>query len=556
MSGKPSILSGWRADALCWVLLGVLVLLMRALIHPVGEFPLNDDWSYARAVRTWVETGQLRFTGWTSVPLIAQVVWGKLFCLPSGFSFAALRWSTITTAIFAVWGMFVLMRFAGRGRGFALAAALTLAVNPVFVNLSQTFMTDVPFTAACIWALAGFVRSFSDSRARWLWLGFLASLVATLIRHTGVVLPIAFWMSTWVTPRDASRRWAGLGCAAVVLVLAGTCWISEARWGMHPFWLRQSGRMMAGLEGGGLLRVMERLGEILLYLGLFSLPLLPLLHLRNGTRWNWRPLVWILPVSAVAAWGLSILGIWMPFAGNILYDSGLGPIRLLDVATLKLPHGMSALPVLWTGVTGVALAGVLISSVRWAALLRDSCTRIRRPSPLVLMLGLASFGWVLPMCLGGYFDRYLLVLLPVWLLSLGREDTQPSKAGSVACAGLLLLFTAFSVAATHDYFSWNRARWTALDENVIQKGIPPNQVDGGFEFNGWYAYDPVWPADLSPIPGRSWWWVTEDRVAITMGPVPGYREAAVYPFVRWLPGPDGRIRVLERTPTGLEEKKP
>jgi len=556
MTSKPSFFTGWRADALCWALLGAVVLLMRVLIQPVGEFPLNDDWSYARAVQTWIETGQLRFTGWTSVPLIAQVIWGKLFCLPSGFSFAALRWSTTMTAILAAWGMFVLMRFAGRGRGFALAAALTLAANPVFVNLSQTFMTDVPFTAACIWALAGFVRSFSDSRSRWLWLGFLASLVATLIRHTGVVLPIAFWISTGFAPRDARRRWAGLGCAAVVLVLAATCWISEARLGMHPFWLRQSGRMIAGLEGGGLLRVLERVGEILLYLGLFSLPLLPLLHLRNGTRWKGRPLVWILPVSAVAAWGLSVLGIRMPFAGNVLYDLGLGPIRLLDVSTLKLSHGLSALPVLWTGVTGAALAGVLISFVRWAALLRDSRARIRRPSPLVLMLGLASLAWVLPMCLGGYFDRYLLVLLPVWLLSLGREDTQPSKAGIAVCVLLLLLFTAFSVAATHDYFSWNRARWTALDENVIQKGTPPNQVDGGFEFNGWYAYDPVWPADLSPIPGRSWWWVTEDRLAITMGPVPGYREVTGYPFVRWLPGPDGRIRLLERNPTGTEEKRP
>jgi hypothetical protein len=49
-----------------------------------------DDWSYARAVQSLIQNGRLELTGFTSMPLIAHVFWGALFCFPFGFSFTAL----------------------------------------------------------------------------------------------------------------------------------------------------------------------------------------------------------------------------------------------------------------------------------------------------------------------------------------------------------------------------------------------------------------------------------------------------------------------------------
>ncbi len=60
---------------------------MATLVDPRGEFSLNDDWAYALPVKTLVERGSIRFTFWQSMTLIAQVLWGALFCLPRGFSF-------------------------------------------------------------------------------------------------------------------------------------------------------------------------------------------------------------------------------------------------------------------------------------------------------------------------------------------------------------------------------------------------------------------------------------------------------------------------------------
>ena len=135
------------------------------LIDPFGDFPLNDDWSFARAVKTLITEGEFRPTDWTSMPLVTNVLWGALFCLPTGFSFDALRLSTIVSSLLGVIGTFLIMREIRLSRPIALITALTLAFNPIYFSLSNTFMTDVPFTTLGIITalfLARYLRTLSD----------------------------------------------------------------------------------------------------------------------------------------------------------------------------------------------------------------------------------------------------------------------------------------------------------------------------------------------------------------------------------------------------------
>lgn len=540
-----------RSAVLWLAALGALVVLLDVLIRPAGEFPLNDDWSYARCVQSGVERWTFQFTGWTSVPLIAQALWGALFCLPFGFSFAALRLSTAVAGLLGTGGMFFLARSAGHDRPTAFAAALTLAVNPLFVNLSQTFMTDVPFAAACIWGLVGWTRALADSRARWKWLGFIGSLAAALIRHPGVVLPLAFFLATRIGRRDTRPSRAVWPAVGVVLTLIVFCAYGAAHLGLRPFWIGQGQELLAGLgSSAGWMRMLERAGEIAVYLGLFGLPFALYGLAGEPRRQALARLAWVVPTAALAAIGLAQMDIRLPLAGNVLFDAGLGPIRLFDVTTCGLPSGFSVSPAWWTLATGLGVAGALLGAGRW-------CERGCRRAPsaetdrrtAVLFLACAA-GWVLPMLVAGYMDRYLIALLPLWLLGIvppakGR-DVRRSRVLPAAAGLAALLLALFSVIATRDYFSWNRARWAALDDLVLRRQIAPERIDGGFEFNAWQRYDPAHPADRQPVPGRSWWWVADDEYAIAMGPVPGYAERARYPFARggWVP--PGSILVLQR----------
>jgi hypothetical protein len=94
----------WRRE---WPgLLPALVVAAVALaVPPTGEFPCNDDWDYHGAVGELLAYREIRFTDWPSASLIAQLVWGAGFSLAFGFSYFALRLSTLTAA--AIAGMVV-----------------------------------------------------------------------------------------------------------------------------------------------------------------------------------------------------------------------------------------------------------------------------------------------------------------------------------------------------------------------------------------------------------------------------------------------------------------
>jgi hypothetical protein len=167
-------------------------IVMAVLIRPVGDFPLNDDWSYGKIVRTLVETGRLEYTPWVSMALLTQVLWAALFCLPFGFSHTALRFSTLTLGLAGILGTYCLLRECRLRRSTAFLGALTVAVNPVFFNLSATFMTDVPFFAFAVlsaWLLARALRRGSFPLAAG---GIALACCATLIREVGMIIPFAF----------------------------------------------------------------------------------------------------------------------------------------------------------------------------------------------------------------------------------------------------------------------------------------------------------------------------------------------------------------------------
>ena len=85
----------------------------------------------------------------------------------------------------------------------------------------------------------------------------------------------------------------------------------------------------------------------------------------------------------------------------------------------------------------------------------------------------------------GFADRYLLPVLPVFIILILRAvPNHRSRLASSAGWITLLLFAAYGIATTHDYFSTSRARVQAT--NLLQSaGIPRQHICAGFEFDGW-----------------------------------------------------------------------
>src|ERR1700674_5397233 len=82
-----------------FVLVIVLFCISLLIVGVRGNFPLNDDWSYAIAVRSLVYNGDWRPTNWLSANLLTQSLWVAPFCALTDCSFDNLRLSSLSAAV-------------------------------------------------------------------------------------------------------------------------------------------------------------------------------------------------------------------------------------------------------------------------------------------------------------------------------------------------------------------------------------------------------------------------------------------------------------------------
>jgi hypothetical protein len=175
-----------------------------------------------------------------------------------------------------------------------------------------------------------------------------------------------------------------------------------------------------------------------------------------------------------------------------------------------------------------------------------TCWRERGRDARRVFVLLVVIGYLLPFAITDFVDRYLLFVLPFVLLLLhdvfGVPRFKPRPALAVAGALIIAGMAGLSAAAAHDYFAWNRARWDAIAE-ATRRSATPETLDGGFEYQGWHRFE-IQPR--AAVPGKSWWWVKDDRYCVSFNPRPGYSVLRTWPVSRWLPSTPPKVLLLER----------
>ena len=547
-----------QPPAVIWLL--ALLLLWTALwasTYPTGDFPQNDDWVYALAVRSILDHGRFALPSPSTANVVAQAYWGALFCLPAGFSFDALRLSTCVLGGVGVLTFFLLVREIGGSSRMAAVAALTLAANPLYLGLSTSFMTDVPFaalSAASLWLHVRSVRrnSTADSSA-----AYLAAFAAVLVRQFGLALFVAYGVGHLMRNRMSMRTWivALAPIAAVVLFqISYEHWLVATDRVAHLPIPLSTAPPRVSLQNA--LRISGTALQLLPYLGLFTAPFLAALSGRLRRKS-------LLQGAGLAAGIFALLlaaGDLLPTFGNVLLLSGMGPRTLRDTWVLDLnkPPVTAGVAVTWLLLSALASAGLaamlLVAARFCASVLRDfsqeARSRASLPATMLVVGGVTLAGTLLIATLAyppNVFDRYILPLIvptcAFLLLQRPPAGQNNRSTGRFAACVLLACFATWSVMATHDYLAWNRARWQATDL-LVNSGISPRQVDGGYEFNGWLLN----AIDYVRKPGKSFWWVDDDEYVIASGLISGYVPVDQVTVARWLPiGPTG-VFILRRHP--------
>jgi hypothetical protein len=540
---------------------GLIILAMlisTVIVNPLGNFPLIDDWSYGRAVRAFLETGDYRPLEWASMPLFANVMWGALFCLPVGFSFTALRISTLVASALGLVGAYTLVRDMQFSRWVAVLTTLTLGANPIYYSMSNTFMTDILFTALAIWAAVFFSRTLRTGAVGQMLVGSVFTLVAALSRQLAPIIPFSFFVASLIGKTNARR----IGMHAVPLALC----VMELMLFNH--WLKASGRLLAGFYTTELVPIESIMGIIgllpyafmaLVYMGLFLLPVLLMATVDLAWSRGRRIAIWIACAIAVTiACEAAVAHFGFPFLiptreEGIISKSGIGPIIVRDTFVLHLDHTAAVSDSFWSIVTMLGALGCVLLVVNVAVHAKEialACLRKERIAETTVvgifltlagvtcLLILSSAGW------WGTYDRHLLPAVPffaagITALSGGFVRARSPMALSVRAVAFALLFgfSTYAIAATRDFLTANRVRWQALGYLTHDSHVVPEDIDGGFEFNGFYLFDPNYVGDPpdSAQPGRSDYWVHKDTYLVGFGPVPGYSVIKEYQYRNWLP---------------------
>jgi len=548
-----------RGDRIAGVGLVAAAIAAGVAIGPVADLPLIDDWAYALPVWSLVEEGRLRFTDWQSMPLVTQVAWGALFAWPGGFSFTALRLSTLVLGAIGALGVHALLRGVGAPVAVAAIGALCFLANPIYLCLSATFMTDVPFFALAVWSLALLVRGLGEDRPRLRWAGHALALLATLLRQVGLAIPLAWAIVAFVRHLDSPRRALPslVPLAIIGAALFGYERMLDATLGLPSLYpLRGEGLSEAigdlvQLNLGVLRYPIERSIQGVLYVGAFLAPLALVAAwaaLRELPRRRaGAALALLATIAAAATAAFAAFDAELPRLGNVLLNLGVGPRSLPGEA---LPHAPRAV---WIALTFAACLSA--SALVWglarlvAAGFRSAPARTATwwgyPSAFLALVGAIYFA-PLSIAYGPFFDRYFLPLAAL-VAPLAAAGLAPSRAGVPrsavgAATALAIALFAFSIAATHDYLSWNRARWQAASHLERELGIAAAEIDGGFEYNNYLPHrDALGTRGLEARIERA-----ASRFAVTLAPQPGERVIRAFPAEAWLPFAIQQVYAVER----------
>ncbi|MBI5093278.1 MAG: glycosyltransferase family 39 protein [Candidatus Hydrogenedentes bacterium] len=570
---------GWRYavhESIALPLLAI-VLLTVSVVSPRGDFPLNDDWVYTKSVQLLLEMGNTSGHPFAAASTIAQVLWGALFCKLFGFGFTTLRVSTLVLSYAGMWAAARSALALGLTRGPAILCGALVFVSPLVLSLSYTFMSDVPFLAFA--ALSGlfYLRALGKPTVALVFWGSVFGVLSCLTRQFGVMIPAACGAVAALSIVQRRYRVTGPMLATFFGVwTAGAVILLYLQITKEPGLVIPAGPVPASWA----LRVLYTFryaATAVCYLGFFFAPLAPAalgaMLCRHG-RWNTgRLAALVFTCLAITAllWSdgprrLPELGI-----GNMLFDLGVGPMTLSDsylgyswmpvrIVTAWWPIMIAA--VLTAGLLVLCAVDTALDAVR-ASRLDDRAAAHSRQKLFLLLWGAAMLACPWNPWLPKAFDRYFVAAVVPLALLLGQAALRcySTRAIGAAVLGGALMYV-FSVASLHDYLGWNQARWAVIRELQEKLQVPPDKIDGGFEYNGMYTSDEFMRLHhtrnfFDSSAGAGGYWVMDNEYVIgVFEPRPGYEVILREPYFAWIGWRQCEVRAFHRAlaPPAKQEK--
>jgi len=473
------------------------------LIWPVAELPYGDDTAYAQMALNLARTGHLAYNGWESVVQILHTYWGALAIRVFGFSFLAVRLSTIPYALGSVALCYLLVRRAGLTARASLFVTLLLGLSPLFLPVAVSYMTDIPgvfFTFASLYSFARAEEIAGEPKSYgWLALGAAAGLIGGTGRQIVwlvplVVLPYLAWVRRrhWWFRLSAEVAW--------VAVLAGVNYTMA--WFRHqPYTVFQPSvfsEMVSMIEKPFQTAVIA--ARLSLLLVLLILPAaIPLVFRSAEDTWRGprgrKILVAALLLVVLAAIAIHPSLASIPWISSTLNWEGINGSAPLPGRPIVLIRPIRVLAAVTVYFSVCILAGELWNIRKMGRRISELVLKPSSSDFLLAAMSLFSVVYFALVLVRGadfdIFDRYLLPIMPwaatVTLLWFAKDNLRAEEIGRRAAPyawALLGVLAFYGIASTQDLWALAKARVEATGK-LEAAGVPRTAIDAGFEYNAW-----------------------------------------------------------------------
>jgi hypothetical protein len=475
-------------------LLVLIFVLCEAIVNPIGNFPLNDDWCYGKAAYS-SSVGDYTIGRFGAMTLFTHLMWGILFIKIFGFSFTVLRISTLLSAIIGCFFLNKIIIDVTQNKQAGFFACLVLLFNPLYFNLSNTFMTDVNFnTLLIVCCYCAFVF-FHTKRFIYLALFFVLAAFLVLLRQFGIIMPLCFTLACFGIKE---KKWLTLGLSVIGTLAVYTTlrlyenYLVEIAPEGSAYKFSGSVHLSDKIFWKTLLfNFTERYRTVLLHLFIYTAPFaaiyLPAL-IKN---------IKMYVVLLMAAFSFCLVfwffkDVKFPFQ-NIFENMSLGPETFYESFKTSVRHTysesfgsiMELIKYIFSGITLISLFLLLVS------MRQNRNLRLSLKTETVFLISLVFTYTFMILITESYFDRYHIPLITLALIFMARIYGTENVNYKIALIPLLCIFYV-SVFGTKDYLTLNRLRWEAYSYLKEEKHTTIKKVNGGVELNSFNDMNDWW----------------------------------------------------------------
>ena len=476
------------------IIIGYAIVLITA--SPLANAPVVDSWLYARVVRDFTNSGNIRFPGFSQAMPFAQILYGALWAKLFGMGDRSLDLSVASLGTAGAIFLYLLMRRSGADHYNSLFALALLVFNPCYLFLSFSFMTEIPFLTALLAALLAAATAIQTNKPVLHWLAAFLIVVAFFVRPFALAAIPACALA--LTIDDATRETGLPPIGSILRSLAPyllsllACFLSSfllTRLQATPFLLTRHVHNLLLVFTPPLFTVYLRAGlfEPLFYLGLVLAPL-------------------AIPVALTLRPGRSLAISGLLFAIGALIISRRDSLSFPQLTC----HGgwMRALelrpPTEFAWNPGFQWFILAIGSLGAAGLIESAVSlRGRINAAALVLIATSAIYWCVMIPLWLFNDRYQLPLIPAAALILALAPFRLRPSLRVAALTSLAVLGLFSLSGVRDY---QRALHLVLDAvfALERQGVTRANIDAGYPLNGADLYpfdsDPALDPELNDVP--------------------------------------------------------